>query len=136
MIDDGSHRPEHIPAGPSTILFPMLPKGGVYAIEDIQTSYWPRYGGSHRPRRPHDDDGPDQVSGRRAQLRGVPHDEGYEPTYTERHVVAVHCYHNLVFLHHQGRQHRGLDGSSPLSDPPVRSTALTYAVASGGRPRT
>ena len=38
--------------GPNTsaktfaILFPLLAKGGIYAIEDTQTSYWPRFGGS------------------------------------------------------------------------------------------
>ncbi len=25
-------------------------------------------------------------------------DESYEPTYTDLHVVAVHAYHNLVFI--------------------------------------
>jgi hypothetical protein len=25
-------------------------------------------------------------------------DEAYEPTYTDLHVTAVSCYHNLVFI--------------------------------------
>ena len=45
IVDDGSHRPEHIRTT-FAILFPMLAKGGMYAIEDTQTSYWPRFGGS------------------------------------------------------------------------------------------
>ena len=25
-------------------------------------------------------------------------DEDYQPTYADRHVVGVHCYHNLVII--------------------------------------
>ena len=45
VIDDGSHRPEHI-VQTFAMLFPLLPLGGVYVIEDTQTSYWEKYGGS------------------------------------------------------------------------------------------
>ena len=40
IIDDGSHINEHVITSFET-LFPFLKKGGYYAIEDIQTSYWP-----------------------------------------------------------------------------------------------
>lgn len=96
VIDDGSHRPEHI-RKTFDILFPMLPKGGIYAIEDVQTSYWPRYGGSADL-----DDPSTTMAMVKSLVDGLNyeefHDEDYEPTYTERHVVAVHCYHNLVFI--------------------------------------
>ena len=45
IVDAGSHRPEHIRAT-FAILFPLLSDGGFYAIEETQTSYWPRFGGS------------------------------------------------------------------------------------------
>lgn len=45
VIDDGSHMAE-----PTLLsLFALLPTmrpGGLYVIEDIQTSYWPHYGGT------------------------------------------------------------------------------------------
>lgn len=56
IIDDGSHIPEHQLLTFNT-LFPVLMDGGVYIIEDIETSYWSknglygyktRYGYKHR----------------------------------------------------------------------------------------
>jgi hypothetical protein len=43
IIDDGSHLSEHIKITFS-ILFPLMQKGGFYAIEDLQTAYWPSWG--------------------------------------------------------------------------------------------
>jgi hypothetical protein len=43
IIDDGSHLNEHIKIT-FNILFPLLKKGGFYAIEDLQTAYWPSWG--------------------------------------------------------------------------------------------
>lgn len=40
VLDDGSHIGRHQRAGFAS-LFPALRKGGVYAIEDLHTSYWP-----------------------------------------------------------------------------------------------
>ena len=96
VIDDGSHRPEHILATFAT-LFPLLPDGAVYAIEDTQTSYWPEFGGSE------DREAPDTtMSFVKRLVDGLNHeeflDDGYEPTYTDTHVRAVHCYHNLVVV--------------------------------------
>jgi len=45
IIDDGSHQAKHIISS-FNFLFPYLNKGGLYVIEDLQTSYIPRYGGS------------------------------------------------------------------------------------------
>lgn len=45
IIDDGSHVPEHVVAS-FHILFPTLTEGGVYVIEDVQTAFWPNFGGS------------------------------------------------------------------------------------------
>jgi len=66
-------------------------------IEDIQTSYWPQWGGSLDPDAP----GTSMALVRRL-LDGLNHEEfldpDYQPSYTDRHVVAVHCYHNLVVI--------------------------------------
>lgn len=40
MIDDGSHLPANQLNSLGT-LFPLLEPGGVYVIEDVETSYWP-----------------------------------------------------------------------------------------------
>lgn len=44
ILDDGSHRMEHIPITLET-LFPRLEDKGVYMIEDLHTSYWRGWGG-------------------------------------------------------------------------------------------
>lgn len=44
VLDDGSHRMEHIEAS-LNILFPKLNNSGIYLIEDLHTSYWKDFGG-------------------------------------------------------------------------------------------
>lgn len=45
VIDDGSHIPKRVAASFS-ILFPKLADNGFYVIEDVQTCFWPHFGGS------------------------------------------------------------------------------------------
>ena len=45
VIDDGSHIPKHVAAS-FNILFPKLAERGYYVIEDVQTCFWPQWGGS------------------------------------------------------------------------------------------
>jgi len=47
VLDDGSHRMPHIEKS-LRVLFPMLTEGGTYMIEDLHTSYYPRFGGGFR----------------------------------------------------------------------------------------
>lgn len=44
VLDDGSHVMDHIRSS-LMALFPLLPDGGLYVIEDLHTAYWPGYGG-------------------------------------------------------------------------------------------
>jgi demethylmacrocin O-methyltransferase len=44
IIDDGSHLNAH-QIETFRILWPHLRDGGTYIVEDVQTSYWPAYGG-------------------------------------------------------------------------------------------
>ena len=96
VIDDGSHRPPHVIKS-FAVLFPMLEDGGLYVIEDIQTSYWPDWKGSLDL-----DDPNTSMAMVKRLLDGLNHeeflDESYRASYTDRHVVAVHCYHNLVVI--------------------------------------
>jgi hypothetical protein len=96
IIDDGSHRSDHI-LRTFGILFPLLPEGGLYAIEDTQTSYWAPWGGSRDL-----DEKATTMGLVKGLIDGLNYeewqDDGYEPSYTDLHVVAVHCYHNLVII--------------------------------------
>lgn len=95
VVDDGSHVPAHVRAS-FGVLFPLLPDDGIYAIEDTQTSYWPEWGGQEDPRARGTsmDLVKDLVDGLNFEEYVVPH----EPTYTDRWVRSVHCYHNLVVV--------------------------------------
>jgi hypothetical protein len=104
IIDDGSHRPEHIRAT-FGILFPLLAKGGMYAIEDTHTSYWPRFGGSIDL-----DDKSTTMALVKDLLDGLNHKEfgSLKPrSYADAHVIAVHCYHNLVIIEKGDNDERG-----------------------------
>ena len=96
VVDDGSHLSEHVVTTFET-LFPLLEPHGIYAVEDLQTSYWPEWHGSD------DRDSPDTSMAMLKRLvDGLNHeefvDEDYEPTYADRHVVAAHFFHNLAIL--------------------------------------
>jgi len=45
IIDDGSHVNEHVKTSFRS-LFPYVRPGGLYVVEDLQTAYWPGYGGN------------------------------------------------------------------------------------------
>lgn len=108
VVDDGSHRSEHVLAT-FAHLFPRLPDGALYAIEDTQTSYWEEYGGSTDP------DAPTTMNLVKSLLDDLEHEEfttpDHQPTPTERGVVAVHAFHNLVVIEkgrndeRRGRRH-------------------------------
>ena len=96
VIDDGSHQNEHV-IQTFQALFPLLGDGGFYVIEDTQTAYWPEFGGA-----------PASSAGARTSMNflkglvdGLNHrefPERPEPDYFQRHIVAAHFYHNLVFV--------------------------------------
>jgi hypothetical protein len=44
IIDDGSHVNSH-QILTAQVLLPHVKPGGLYVVEDVQTSYWPEYGG-------------------------------------------------------------------------------------------
>lgn len=46
VLDDGSHDSHHIRAS-HNVLFPMLPDGGLYMIEDLHCAYWPKWSGGY-----------------------------------------------------------------------------------------
>jgi hypothetical protein len=104
IIDDGSHRSEHVIES-FRILFPLLAPRGIYAVEDLQTSYWgpgsplvDDWGGSSDLNAPHT-----SMNFLKSLVDCLNHEEftqeGYTPSYFDRHIVGVHFYHNLAFIH-------------------------------------
>lgn len=94
IIDDGSHRPQDVRAS-FDILFPGLADNGLYVIEDIQTAFWPDFGGSSA-------DGADTMSLATSVLLGINHEE-IRVVAPERPVAAtaatiraLRAWHNLL----------------------------------------
>jgi hypothetical protein len=103
IIDDGSHRSEHVIAS-FKILFPLLAPHGIYVVEDLQTSYWGPdspatgdWGGSSDLNAPHT-----SMNFLKSLVDGLNYEEftleGYRPSNLDRQIVAMHFYHNLVFI--------------------------------------
>ncbi|MEW2354017.1 class I SAM-dependent methyltransferase [Spirillospora sp. NPDC029432] len=103
VVDDGSHLSEHVIAS-FRALFPHVRPGGLYVVEDLQTSYWTGWNGDNTdPGAPgtairylkdlvdglHHQDRPDGPDGKApaAETAGL-----------ERQIAAVHFYHNIVFI--------------------------------------
>lgn len=84
IIDDGSHRGDHINTS-FKYLWPHTSKGGLYVIEDIETAYNPDYGGgvpgTHGT----------SVALLKSLVDGV---QGKGP----RIAAAVHVYPNIAFI--------------------------------------
>ena len=94
IIDDGSHMNDHV-IRTFEVLFPLLRNGGIYVAEDIQTSYWPSFGGA--------------IDGANTSMRffkdladGLNYMEyplaDYKPNYFDQNIVEISFFHNLVFI--------------------------------------
>ena len=97
VIDDGSHVNSHI-IDTFKYLFPRLGKDGIYAAEDLQTSYWETYGGNSFCL----DRSGSAVNFFKSLIDGLNHKEfinpRYVPSYFDKHIVSMSWYHNLLFL--------------------------------------
>ena len=102
IIDDGSHINEDI-VNTFKILFPLLKSGGIYVVEDIQTSYWPQFGG--------DSENLNNPVTAMNYFKNLADSlnymefmkAGYEPTYFDKNIIAIHFYHNLIFIKRRKR---------------------------------
>ena len=95
IIDDGSHVPHHVTTS-FNILFPRLQNGGFYIIEDVQTTFWPQFGGSAL--------GGATMRLAMALLENLHHAE-IQVAHPTRHIDemstsirAFHAYHNLFVI--------------------------------------
>jgi cephalosporin hydroxylase len=123
VIDDGSHRPEHVIATFET-LFPLIDDHGIYVVEDTQTSYWPEWGGAEDPADPHT-----SMAMLKRLADGLNYEEfvvdDYRPSYTDLHVTGLHFYHNLVVV----EKGRNAEGTRKR-----RILASRYATQTGDAP--
>lgn len=94
VVDDGSHRPEHIIAT-FEALFPEVKAGGFYAVEDLQTSYWPDFGGDPDVEAPHTSMNFLKRLADAVNWQEIP---GREEGPYDRWVRGVHFYHNLAIV--------------------------------------
>jgi predicted O-methyltransferase YrrM len=89
IIDDGSHRYEH--QYPSLMaLWPHLAPGGVYAIEDLQTSYRTKYGMGYR----HPESTIELIKGLLDDVHHAEH--GQLPLL--KNLASVHVHHEICLL--------------------------------------
>jgi hypothetical protein len=108
IIDDGSHENSDVRTSFGT-LFGYLADGGIYVIEDLQTSYFPSFGGSTG-----DTAEPHTSIGLIKQLLDDLHWQERERSAadelspTQRSVTSVHVYHNIVFIE------KGVNGEAGL----------------------
>jgi hypothetical protein len=98
IIDDGSHQNDHV-IKTFNILFPFLKIGGIYVVEDVQTSYWKGFGGDSENLM-----NPSTIMNYFKKLTDCLNYKefikpGYMPTYFDKHIVSVHFYHNLIFIY-------------------------------------
>lgn len=105
IIDDGSHVNKHI-IKTFKILFPLLKDNGIYAIEDIQTSYWKAFGGNSYNFFNQNN----AVNFFKTFADSLNYEEFdnpyYQPSYIDQNIKSVNFYHNLVIVE-KGKNHEG-----------------------------
>lgn len=96
IIDDGSHINEHV-INTFEYLYPKLKLGGIYAIEDTQTSYFESYGGDYK-----------NISNQHTMMNffknmidslNSKEISGRELNFYDKHITQMHFYHNLIFIY-------------------------------------
>jgi hypothetical protein len=102
VMDDGSHLNEHV-ISTFKILFPLISNDAIYAIEDLQTSYWTNHanvnwGGSKDLLAPHT-----SMNFLKTLVDCPNHKnfeiEYYQPTYFDQNITSVHFYSKLAFIY-------------------------------------
>jgi hypothetical protein len=98
IVDDGSHINEHV-IQTFEFLFPKLKSGGIYVVEDTQTSYWESYGGTSNDL---NREGTiyhffkgliDSLNNEEFLI------DGYKKTYYDKNIISMHFYHNMIFIY-------------------------------------
>jgi hypothetical protein len=98
IIDDGSHINSDV-IKTFRLLFPRLACGGIYVVEDTQSSYWPEFGG--------DSDNLENPNTAMYFFKKLADGLNYAElsdtrdsiTDYDRQIVSIHFYHNIVFIY-------------------------------------
>jgi demethylmacrocin O-methyltransferase len=115
IIDDGSHINEHV-ITTFKFLFPKLKNGGIYVIEDTETSYWPDYGGDSVHL-----NNPATIMN---FFKGLTDCLNYQeiinrdqdPAYFDKHIISIQFYHNQIFVFKgPNDEASGIDPNNPES---------------------
>lgn len=98
IVDDGSHVNEHVIES-FNFLFQKLKKGGIYVVEDTQTSYWSDYGGTSK-----DFNKEGTIYNYfKSLIDGLNHQEfmisDYQRSYYDSTIISMHFYHNMIFIY-------------------------------------
>ena len=95
IIDDGSHDSSHIIKTFNT-LFKNMNNNGLYFVEDTQTAYWNKFGGSE------DCDETRSTYFFKQLTDGLNHmeflNQDYLPSYFDKNIKSIHFYHNLIVI--------------------------------------
>lgn len=97
IIDDGSHMQSHIIAS-FEALFPLMRLGGIYVVEDTQTSYWPKFEGSTAAM----DTIPSAMNYFIKRVHGLNRiewqSEEVPVDIPDQGIASIAFYHNLIFV--------------------------------------
>jgi hypothetical protein len=119
VIDDGSHINSHqIEA--FRILWPFVKDGGAYVVEDVQTSYWPAYGGG-MPGSPGYKSSCMNFFKSLADSVNESEFLGASRFETDRTVGQITFHHNLIVV---GKDLSRRTSNLPLGDEAVRSVLM------------
>ncbi len=102
IIDDGSHLNAHV-LTTFRCLFPHLAPGGLYVVEDTQTSYWRGYGGSSDELNRTDT----SMGFLKSLVDSINADQfetkEHKATEFDREIAAMHFYESIVFIEKRGK---------------------------------
>ena len=113
IIDDGSHFSKHIIAS-FKFLFKYLNNNGLYIIEDLQTSYFPRFGGS-RLNLSKKNTSMNFIKKMTDSVNYEHHDRPfYKKTPYDGVIKSVNFYQNIVFIR-KGESRKHLYGEANKS---------------------
>jgi hypothetical protein len=93
VLDDGSHQSAHMRAS-LEVLYPLLAKGGLYAVEDLHACYWRSFGGGYRKSQSFIED----VKGMVDDIHHWYHDHGERNKATAGYLRGIHLYDSMVIL--------------------------------------
>ena len=95
IVDDGSHINEHV-ITTFHHLFPKLADGGLYVVEDVETSYWPPDGNATERNDPRT-----SMGFFKSLVDGLNYEEfrtHHDPTYFDKNILSISFYHNLIVI--------------------------------------